>query len=562
MSTTVQTFAEVIEQSSHTSCRPGTLIKGTILDIGTDFVTADAKLKSESLIPVVEFKNSDGEITVNIGDEIEFMVETSDNGFGESCLSREKAIKAAVWRDLEEAYKGATAIVGRITDRVKGGFTVDIQGIRAFLPGSQVDLRPVKDMQSIENKDLEFRIVKLDKKRNNVVVSRRAMIESETSEERTALLESIVEGQEMRGVVKNLTDYGAFIDLGGVDGLLHITDMSWKRLKHPSEMIKVGDELTVRILSYDKEKRRVSLGLKQLQGDPWYDVIKKHPQDTRLFGRVSNITEYGCFVEIADGVEGLVHMSEMDWTNKNVHPSKVVENGQEIEVMILEIDDARRRISLGIKQCQPNPWKEFENNQEVGHKVNGLIRSITDFGVFIGLDGNIDGLVHLNDLSWTLSPEKAIRTFKKGQEVNALVLAIDAERERISLSIKQMEDDPFETFLVEHPKGTKITGKISEIDSRRAILDLNHGLQGSMKRSELPDDADIGDTANVFVISSERKNILVQLSNQAETTTAPSSAPRGKSAGAGGSGATQSGEKSAATIGDLMREQLQKRDDT
>lgn len=558
MSTVVQTFAEVIEQSSHKSCRPGTLITGTVIDIGNDFVTVDAKLKSESLIPVAEFRNADGEIVVAIGDEIEFMVETSDNGFGESCLSREKAIKAAVWRDLEEAFKGVTPIIGRITDRVKGGFTVDINGIRAFLPGSQVDLRPVKDMQSIENKDLEFRIVKLDKKRNNVVVSRRAMIETETSEERTQLLDSIVEGQEMKGVVKNLTDYGAFIDLGGVDGLLHITDMSWKRLKHPSEMIKVGDELSVRILSYDKEKRRVSLGLKQLQGDPWYDVIKKHPQDTRLFGRVSNITEYGCFVEIADGVEGLVHMSEMDWTNKNVHPSKIVENGQEIEVMILEIDDARRRISLGIKQCQPNPWKEFENNHEVGQKISGMIRSITDFGVFIGLDGNIDGLVHLNDLSWTLSPEKAIRSFKKGQEVQAQVLSIDAERERISLSIKQMAEDPFETFIIENPKGTLLTGKIAEIDARRVIVDLSSGLQGSMKRSEIADDAVVGDTVQVYMTSLERKNVLVQLSTQLEqvSSASPASTVTRKA-----SGSTQSGEKSAATIGDLMREQMQKRDD-
>lgn len=554
MSTNVQTFAEVIEQSSQQSGRPGSLVTGTVVDVGNDFVTVDAKLKSESLIPLSEFKTAEGTVSVQPGDQLEFMVEISDNGFGETCLSREKAIKAAVWRDLEEAFKAGTAIVGRITDRVKGGFTVDINGIRAFLPGSQVDLRPVKDMQSIEHRDLEFRIVKLDRKRNNVVVSRRAMIEGEGSEERAQLLESIVEGQEIKGIVKNLTDYGAFIDLGGVDGLLHITDMSWKRLKHPSEMIKVGDEITVRVLSYDKEKPRVSLGLKQLQGDPWYDVIKKHPQDSRIFGRVSNITEYGCFVEIADGVEGLVHMSEMDWTNKNVHPSKVVETGQEIEVMILEIDDARRRISLGIKQCQPNPWKEFENNHEVGEVVSGSIRSITDFGVFIGLEGNIDGLVHLNDLSWVLPPEKAIRTFKKGQEVKAVVLAIDAERERISLSIKQLQEDPFEAFVSEYGKGQPVLGKIAEIDARRAIIDLPHGLQGSVRRSELKEDAEVGHTVSLYLSSLERKGVLVQLSHQAESM--GSHTPKRPT-----SSATQSGEKTAATIGDLMREQFQKRDE-
>ena len=555
--TNIQTFAELLEHSVLSPSRQGTLITGKIIDIGPDFITVDAKLKSESLVPIAEFKNADGEITINVGDEIEFMVENSDNGFGESCLSREKAIKAAVWRDLDNAFKDSTAIIGRITDRVKGGFTVDINGIRAFLPGSQVDLRPVKDMQTIENKDLEFRIVKLDKKRNNVVVSRRAMIETETSEERTQLLDSITEGQEMRGIVKNLTDYGAFIDLGGVDGLLHITDMSWKRLKHPSEMIKVGDELTVRVLSYDKDKRRVSLGLKQLHGDPWYDVIKKHPVGSRLFGRVSSITEYGCFVEIAEGVEGLVHMSEMDWTNKNVHPSKVVESGQEIEVLVLEVDDARRRISLGIKQCQPNPWREFENNHEVDQNISGSIRSITDFGVFIGLEGNIDGLVHLNDLSWVLPPEKAIRLFKKGQEVQAVILAIDAERERISLGIKQLEQDPFESFIAEHPKGSKISGKVSEVDARKVVVDLVDGLQGSLKRSDLGDNVSVGHTIESYIISSERKNIMVQLSMQPDVQ-ASSPSPRKSTASA----SNQSGEKTTATIGDLMREQFQKRDES
>jgi small subunit ribosomal protein S1 len=557
MSTHVQTFADLIEQSTFISSRYGNLITGKIIDIGPEYVTVDAKLKSESLVPLAEFRNADGELTIQVGDDAEFMVENSDNGFGESCLSREKAIKAAVWRDLDNAFKDSTPIIGRITDRVKGGFTVDIHGIRAFLPGSQVDLRPVKDMQTIENKDLEFRIVKLDKKRNNVVVSRRAMIETESSEERTMLLDTISEGQEMKGVVKNLTDYGAFIDLGGVDGLLHITDMSWKRLKHPSEMIKVGDELTVRVLSYDKEKRRVSLGLKQLHGDPWYDVIKKHPVGSRLFGRVSSITEYGCFVEIAEGVEGLVHMSEMDWTNKNVHPSKVVENGQEIEVFVLEIDDARRRISLGIKQCQPNPWREFENNHEVDQKISGTIRSITDFGVFIGLEGNIDGLVHLNDLSWALPPEKAIRLFKKGQEVQAVILAIDPERERISLGIKQLEHDPFESFVAEHPRGSKVSGKVAEVDVRRIVLDLPKGLQGSIKRSDVEHEPQIGETIEAYITSSERKNTLVQLSTHPESVqTASAAVPRKTS-----SGSSQSGEKASATIGDLMREQLQKRDD-
>ncbi len=540
MSTTMKTFNQLLESLDQFNARSGSLVIGTVINIDNDFVTIDARMKSEALVPIAEFKNHDGELTVEVGSEVDLMVESVDNGVGETCLSREKAIRVAVWNTLLKAFEESTFILGKITDRVKGGFTVDLDGVRAFLPGSQVDLRPVKDLQSITNKELEFKIVKVDKKRNNVVVSRRAVIESESNEERDQLLETLHEGQEITGVVKNLTDYGAFIDLGGIDGLLHITDMNWKRLKHPSEMIHVGEEIKVKVLSYDREKKRVSLGLKQLQGDPWYDVINEHPVGSRVFGRVSNITEYGCFVEISNGVEGLVHQSEMDWTNKNVNPNKLVEPDQEIEVMILDIDDSRRRISLGIKQCKPNPWKEYETNHEIGHKLSGTIRSITDFGVFIGLEGNIDGLVHLSDLSWTMPPEDVLRTFKKGQELEAVILGVDAERERISLGIKQLSDDPFEVFISDYPKGSSVKGTVREFDSKRILVDLPMNLVGQIKRSEF-DDLEVGQEISSFIVSSERKNYMVILSTVAG------------SKDTGGSGSSQSGVRATTTLGDLMK---------
>ena len=532
-------FKELINSLDSINIRAGSIVTGHVINIDSDFVTVDANMKSESLIPLSEFKTDDGELSVSIGDDIDLMVESVDNGVGESCLSREKAVRVAVWNNLMKAFEDSTSIMGKITDRVKGGFTVDLEGVRAFLPGSQVDLRPVKDLQSITNKPLEFKIVKVDKKRNNVVVSRRAVIENESNEERDQLLESLHEGMEISGIVKNLTDYGAFIDLGGIDGLLHITDMSWKRLKHPSDMISVGDELKVKVLSYDREKKRVSLGLKQLQGDPWYDVIKEHPVNSRVFGRVSNITEYGCFVEISNGIEGLVHQSEMDWTNKNINPSKVVELDQEIEVMILDVDDSRRRISLGIKQCKPNPWKEYQSNHEVGERVSGNIRSVTDFGIFIGLEGEIDGLVHLSDLSWTQSSAEVLRNFKKGQSVEAVILSVDSERERISLGIKQLSDDPFEQFINEHAKGSSVSAVISEVDDKKILVNLPFDLVGQLKRSDF-DEVEAGQEITCYVASSERKNMLVQL-----TAMAPSA-----------SGGSESGTKDMTTLGDLMKGQL------
>ena len=542
----MKTFNQLLESLDQIQVRPGSLVLGTVIAIDNDYVTVDAHMKSEALVPTSEFKDKEGTLSVEIGSQVDLMVESVDNGVGETCLSREKAIRVAVWNSLLKAFEDSSSIMGKITDRVKGGFTVDLEGVRAFLPGSQVDLRPVKDLQSITNKELEFKIVKVDKKRNNVVVSRRAVIESESNEERDQLLETLHEGQEITGVVKNLTDYGAFIDLGGIDGLLHITDMSWKRLKHPSEMIHVGEEIKVKVLSYDREKKRVSLGLKQLQGDPWYDVINEHPVGSRVFGRVSNITEYGCFVEISNGVEGLVHQSEMDWTNKNINPSKLVELDQEIEVMVLDIDDSRRRISLGIKQCKPNPWKEYATNHDIGEKVSGSIRSITDFGVFIGLDGNIDGLVHLSDLSWTSAPEDVLRTFKKGQQLEAVILGVDSERERISLGIKQLSDDPFDAFIADHPKGTQVKGTVKDVDSKRIVVDLPFGLQGQLKRSEF-DEIEVGQEIESYVTSSERKNYMVMLSIM------------NVSSSKSGSSMSQSGVKETTTLGDLMKSHLEEK---
>ena len=492
----------------------GSIIKAQVLEISnTGYVTVSAGLKSEADIPVQEFKNSNGEIEIKVGDYVDVAIEAVENGFGETCLSREKAINNAVWKVLEDVHNSDSTISGIISERVKGGFVVELSGINAFLPGSLIDVRPVKDPACFENKALEFKIVKLDRKRNNIVVSRRAVLELENSEEREQLLENLQDGMETVGIVKNLTDYGAFVDLGGIDGLLHITDMSWKRLKHPSEIVNVGDEITVKVLSFDKAKQRVSLGLKQLQGDPWSNITAKYPNQKRIFGNVTNVTEYGCFVEIEDGIEGLVHMSEMDWTNKNIHPSNLVQVGDEVEVMILEIDEKRRRISLGLKQCSPNPWQQFESNHSVGEKIKGNIRSITDFGVFIGLENNIDGLIHQTDISWNQSGESAIRDLKKGEEVEAIILSIDSERERISLGLKQLTQDPFEDFFKQNPIGTNLDTSIIEIDQKKLIVTLENDLKGCIRLNEQTQGYKVGDSINCYVETKELKHAyLISLS--------------------------------------------------
>src|SRR5210317_2132927 len=454
-----ESFAELFEESfASQQIKPGSIITGTVVAVNDDVVIVSAGLKSEAVIPLEQFKNDKREGEISVGDEIEVALDAVEDGFGETKLSREKAIRARTWTELEKAFEAGEVVEGVINGRVKGGFTVEIDNVRAFLPGSLVDVRPVRDPGYLEGKSLEFKVIKLDQRRNNVVVSRRAVVEQEYSEEREQLLAELQEGNTVKGIVKNLTDYGAFVDLGGIDGLLHITDMAWKRVKHPSEVVNVGDEIEVKILKFDRERQRVSLGMKQLGDDPWKDLERRYPPQTRLFGKVTNIADYGCFVEIEDGVEGLVHVSEMDWTNKNVNPSRIVSIGEEIEVMVIEIDEERRRISLGVKQCQSNPWAEFAATYNRSDKVSGQIKSITDFGIFIGLEGGIDGLVHLSDISWDYPGEEAVRNYKKGQDVEAVVLAVDPERERISLGIKQLDQDPFATYMAEHPRGTMVQG--------------------------------------------------------------------------------------------------------
>jgi len=484
-----ESFAELFEQSiASQRIRPGTILNGLIVEVGQDYVIVNVGLKSEAVIPADQFKNEKGEIEVVVGETVEVALDSVEDGSGETRLSREKAKRARTWTRLETAFEKQEIVIGIITGRVKGGFTVEIDNVRAFLPGSLVDVRPVRDPSYLENKPLEFKVIKLDQKRNNVVVSRRAVVEQEYSAERSALLDNLQEGAAVKGVVKNLTDYGAFVDLGGIDGLLHITDMAWKRVKHPSEVVKVGEEIDVRILKFDRERQRVSLGLKQLGADPWQNIARRYPANTRLFGKVTNIADYGCFVEIEEGVEGLVHVSEMDWTNKNVNPAKVVHVGQEVEVMVLDIDEERRRISLGVKQCKANPWKEFADNYNRGDKVSGQIKSITDFGIFIGLAGGIDGLVHLSDISWDMPGEEAVRSYQKAQQVDAMVLSIDPERERISLGIKQLAKDPFSAYIAEHPKGSIVTGVVREVDAKGAIIDLGNGVDGQLRASELSRD--------------------------------------------------------------------------
>ena len=518
-----ESFAKLFEETfASQNIKPGTIIKGTIVEINNDVVVVNAGLKSEAIIPLSQFHSEKDSISVN--DEIEVALDAFEDGFGETRLSREKAIRARSWINLQESQENDKIINGFISGRVKGGFTVEIDGIRAFLPGSLVDVRPVRDPSYLEGKTVELKVIKVDKQRNNVVVSRKAVVETEFSEERSQLLENIKEGGKAKGIIKNLTDYGAFVDLGGIDGLLHITDMAWKRVKHPSEMVSVGDEIDVVILKYEKDKQRVSLGMKQLGEDPWHQIQSRYPVNTKLAGKITNIADYGCFVEIEEGVEGLVHVSEMDWTNRNVNPAKIVVVGQEVEVMVLEIDEERRRISLGIKQCQENPWAEFSSKVNKGDKVTGQIKSITDFGVFIGLDGGIDGLVHLSDISWDSSDEESIRNFKKGQEVEAIVLAIDTERERISLGIKQLDEDPFSSWLESHPKNSLVTGKVLEIDAKNVIVDVGSNVNASIHVSELSleriDDArtaiKVDDEIEAKIITIDKKTRSVLLSIKAK----------------------------------------------
>ena len=560
-----ESFAELFEESLKTlNLQAGSIITGVIVDIDYQarWVTVHAGLKSEALIPLEQFYNDAGDLTINVGDEVHVALDSVEDGFGETKLSREKAKRAECWIVLEAAFAAEEVVKGVINGKVKGGFTVDVNGIRAFLPGSLVDVRPVRDTTHLEGKELEFKVIKLDQKRNNVVVSRRSVLEAENSAEREALLESLQEGQQVKGIVKNLTDYGAFVDLGGVDGLLHITDMAWKRIKHPSEIVNVGDEIDVKVLKYDRERNRVSLGLKQLGEDPWVAIKARYPESTRVTARVTNLTDYGCFAELEEGVEGLVHVSEMDWTNKNIHPSKVVQVGDEVEVMVLDIDEERRRISLGIKQCKSNPWEDFSGQFNKGDKISGTIKSITDFGIFIGLDGGIDGLVHLSDISWNEVGEEAVRRFKKGDELDTVILSVDPERERISLGIKQLESDPFSEYVQENDKGAIVKGIVKEVDAKGAIITLAPDIEATLKASEISRDR-VEDARNVLkegqeveakIISVDRKSRVIQLSIKSKDEIEEKEAIqslRDKPA---------STEPSAGptTLGDLLRAQMEK----
>jgi small subunit ribosomal protein S1 len=555
-----ENFQELFEQSLKTvEMNPGAIITGVIIDVDKDWVTVHAGLKSEGVIPAEQFYNDKGELDVNVGDEVQVSLEAVEDGFGATRLSREKARRAESWIELEAAHNKDEIVTGVISGKVKGGFTVDVRGLRAFLPGSLVDVRPLREITHLENTELEFKVIKLDVKRNNVVVSRRAVMESANSAEREELLASIEEGVSLKGIIKNLTDYGAFVDLGGVDGLLHITDMSWKRIKHPSEMINVGDEIDVKVLKFDRERNRVSLGMKQMGEDPWGDIKGRYPEGARAKAKVTNLTDYGCFAELEDGVEGLVHVSEMDWTNKNVHPSKIVDLGQEVDVMVLEIDEERRRISLGIKQCYTNPWDDFAATKAKGDKVTGNIKSITDFGIFIGLEGGIDGLVHLSDISWNESGEDAVRNFKKGEEVESVVLSIDAERERISLGIKQLSDDPFNSYLTSNDKGSIVTGTVKEVDAKGAIIDLGDDIEATLKVSELSRDRvedarnelTVGDSVEAKIVNVDRKTRVINLSIKAKDISDEKEAVKAHRK-------SETDSSSPATIGDLIKAQMDK----
>ncbi|RFA27761.1 30S ribosomal protein S1 [Alkalilimnicola ehrlichii] len=551
-----ESFAELFEESlANTAMRPGAIVNGKVVAIDSETVVVNAGLKSEAVIPLDQFYDEEGNLEVAVGDEVEVALDAVEDGFGETRLSREKAKRAHAWKFLEEAYEKGDTVTGMISGKVKGGFTVDLKHIRAFLPGSLVDVRPVRDTTYLEGKDLEFKVIKLDPKRNNVVVSRRAVVEEEYSAEREALLEKLQEGQVLQGIVKNLTDYGAFVDLGGIDGLLHITDMAWKRVKHPSEVVEVGQEIEVKVLKFDRERNRVSLGLKQLGEDPWSNIARRYTEGTRVFGKVTNITDYGCFVEIEPGVEGLVHVSEMDWTNKNINPAKVVQVGDETEVMVLDIDEERRRISLGMKQCQSNPWDDFAAKHKKGDRVSGAIKSITDFGIFVGLDGGIDGLVHLSDLSWAEAGEEVVRNFKKGEEVEAVVLSVDPERERISLGIKQLEQDPFGSWVAEHPKGSIVTGTVKEVDAKGAVIDLGDGMEGYLRASDISRDRvedarailKEGEEVEAKFVAVDRKNRAISLSIKAKDIQEEAQVMQDY---------VRPGSAGTTTLGDLLKEQM------
>lgn len=557
-----ESFAELFEESLKTiEMEPGSIVTGVVVAIDSDWVTVHAGLKSEGVIPRSQFLSEEGELEVAVGDEVKVALEAVEDGFGDTRLSREKAKRSEAWSELEKAYEAEEVVKGIINGKVKGGFTVDISSVRAFLPGSLVDIRPVRDTAHLEGKELDFKVIKLDRRRNNVVVSRRAVLEASNSAEREELLASLQEGQVVKGIVKNLTDYGAFVDLGGVDGLLHITDMAWKRIKHPSEIVQVGDEIDVKVLKFDRERNRVSLGLKQLGEDPWVDIKGRYPEESVVKARVTNLTDYGCFAELEEGVEGLVHVSEMDWTNKNIHPSKVVSVGDDIEVMILDIDEERRRISLGIKQTVVNPWEDFSNNYNKGDKVSGKIKSITDFGIFIGLEGGIDGLVHLSDISWNESGEDAVRKYKKGDELETTILSIDPERERISLGIKQLDSDPFAEYVSENDKGAIVTGTVKEVDAKAAIITLSGEVEGTLKASEISRDKvedarnvlKEGDSVEAKIISVDRKNRAIALSVKSKDVQDEKVAVRDlKEKTVEASGPT--------TIGDLIKQKMEQGD--
>jgi small subunit ribosomal protein S1 len=555
----MENFAELFEESLQTlDMKPGSIVTGTVVDIDSDWVTVNAGLKSEAIIPRSQFLNDKGELEVAVGDETLVALDAVEDGFGETKLSREKAKRAEAWKELEKAFEENAVVKGVINGKVKGGFTVELFNIRAFLPGSLVDIRPVRDTLHLEGKELDFKLIKLDAKRNNVVVSRRAVLEAANSQEREELLANLQEGQSVKGIVKNLTDYGAFVDLGGVDGLLHITDMAWKRIKHPSEIVAVGDEIDVKVLKFDRERNRVSLGLKQLGEDPWVEIKARYPESAIVTAKVTNLTDYGCFAELEEGVEGLVHVSEMDWTNKNVHPSKVVQVGDDVQVMVLDIDEERRRISLGIKQCTMNPWEEFGTKFEKGAKISGKIKSITDFGIFIGLDGGIDGLVHLSDISWNDTGEEAVRAYKKGDELETVILSIDPERERISLGVKQLDSDPFAEYASENDKGTMVKGKVISVDAKAAIIEIAEGVEATLKASEISrekvEDArnvlKEGDEVEAIISNVDRKNRVINLSIKSKDAVADKQAIADQRA------KSESEAKGPTTIGDLIKEQL------
>ncbi len=549
-----ESFAELFEESlAKTEMRPGAMLVGTVVDIENEFVIVSTHAKSEGVIPKWQFLNADGDLEVEVGDEIEVALDLFEDGLGSTLLSRDKAKKNKAWGELEKAFENEETVVGRINGKVRGGFTVAVGALRAFLPGSLVDVRPIRDTSFLEGRDLEFKVIKIDQKRNNVVLSRRAVVEKEYSEEREELMKSLEDGAIVTGIVKNLTDYGAFIDLGGIDGLLHITDMAWRRVRHPSECVEIGQEVKVKVLKFDKEKTRVSLGMKQMDEDPWLNIARRYPAGTRAFGKVNNLTDYGCFVEIEEGVEGLVHVSEMDWTNKNVNPAKVVQLGDEVEIMVLEIDEERRRISLGMKQCRPNPWDEFAALHNKGDKISGKIKSITDFGIFIGLDGGIDGLVHTSDISWNENDEEAIRQFKKGDEVETVILAVDPERERISLGIKQLEQDPFQNFIGMHEKGSLVTGTIKEVDAKGAVITLADNIEGYLRASEIQRDRvedartllNAGDEVEAKFVGVDKKAKTISLSIKAKDREEETNAIKDYAQNTG---------SGSATLGDLFKE--------